>query len=121
VKDHAADYLETLGRMAELEGDAGLMTGKPRQWNRLVNRLQQVRKVLAETPEGRASIAANMADARVTVRLWAAGHALHWPESTAQARRVLSAISSDQAFGLNSMNAEMTLSEFDAGRLDPDW
>jgi len=37
------------------------------------------------------------------------------------ARDVLTAIASDAHRGLNRLNAEMTLKEFDAGRLNPDW
>lgn len=120
MEDPEATYVETIGKMADLAGDAGLEGGS-RHWNRLVDRLQEARKILAETPEGRGTVTALMTDRRVTVRLWAAGHALHWPESSAAARAVLEAISVERSHGLNRLSAEMTLSEFDAGRLNPDW
>lgn len=121
MKDPAAAYIETLAKMAQAGGDSGTMKVRPRGWNRLVDRLQEARKILAQTAEGRSAVATMMGDSRVTVRLWAASHALHWPESSAEARSVLEAIGAEQAYGLNRLNAEMTLSEFDAGRLNPDW
>lgn len=119
MKDARTEYVETLTTMAELSGDAGLGTPRPRSWNRLVNRLQTARRELVKSAEGQAFIADMLSDSRLTVRLWAAGHALHWGDP--RAREVLVAIASDPSAGLNSLNAEMTLKEFDAGRLDPDW
>jgi hypothetical protein len=121
VRDPATIYVETLGKMADLSGDAGLMERKSRNWNRLADRLQEARKILAATPEGRSTITSMMSDSRVTVRLWAAGHALHWPESSADARTVLRAISDERTYGLNRLTAQVTLSEFDAGHLNPNW
>lgn len=111
--------METLAKMAQMNGDAGLDTPRPREWNRLVDRLQAARRDLAKTEDGQAVIAALLTDPRVTVRLWAASHALHWDEP--RARDVLAAIASDSHAGLDRLNAEMTLKEFDAGRSSPDW
>ena len=119
VKDAGTVYVETLAKMAEMSGDAGLDNPHPRNWNRLVDRNQAARRDLVRSEDGRAVIAALLDDTRVTVRLWAAGHALHWGEP--KAREVLTAIASDAHAGLNRLNAEMTLKEFDAGRLNPDW
>ena len=119
MEDARVEYVETLAMMADLSGDPGLGSPRPRNWNRLVDRLQVARRELAETEEGRAFIAEMITDSRLTVRLWAASHALHWGE--AGARRVLETIAGDSGAGLNRLNAEMTLKEFDAGRLNPDW
>ena len=119
MKDAQAEYAETLAKMAEMSGDAGLGASRPRSWNRLVDRLQTARRELDKSQDGRAAIAALLTDPRVTVRLWSASHALHWGEP--MARDVLTAIASDAHRGLNRLNAEMTLKEFDAGRLNPDW
>lgn len=121
MKDPGATYIATLSKMAELEGNSGLMANGARTWNRLTKRLQEARKELARTDEGRALVVRLLHEDRVTNRLWAASHALHWPDSTSQARSVLEQIASDPANGLNSLNAEMTLSEFHKGRLNPDW
>ncbi|MEQ4209779.1 DUF2019 domain-containing protein [Actinopolymorpha sp. B17G11] len=119
MSDPAARYLATLGKMAEAEGDDGLGQNRPRQWNRLVERLQVARKELAATESGQELINGLLDDPRVTVRLWAASHALHW--NAHAARTVLEEIQADPALGLNGLNAEMTLREFDARRLNPDW
>ncbi|CAL8980330.1 hypothetical protein PROP_03124 [Propionicimonas sp. T2.31MG-18] len=119
MNDARTVYVETLAKMADMEGNAGLDSPRPRSWNRLVDRLQAARRDLSKSEEGQAVIAALLTDTRVTVRLWAASHALHWDEP--RARDVLTAIASDAHAGLNRLNAEMTLKEYDAGRLNPDW
>lgn len=82
-------------------------------------RLQVARRELAATEGGRAFVVGLLSDSRLTVRLWAPSHALHWGD--VGARNVLQTIAGDPDAGLNSLNAEMTLKEFDAGRLNPDW
>lgn len=120
VSDAAVTYVETLAGMAELEGDRGFLAARPRQWNRLVDRLQSARKDLASSAVGRAVISDLVTDSRATVRLWAAGHALFWDE--ARARAVLEEMSQNaRQYGLHATSARMTLREFDAGRLDPNW
>lgn len=119
VKDAAVAYVETLNQMAAATDEAGILSDRPGHWNRLVDRLEDARKGLAKSEDGRAVISALLNDPRATVRLWAAGHALQWRDP--EARAVLEAMSRDQRLGLNRLNAEMTLREFDAGRLKPDW
>lgn len=92
--------------MADLEGDQGLMKSGASSWNRHVKRLQEARKVLARSEEGRTLVANLVREDRVTVRLWAACHALHWPDSTVEARTVLEEIASDPRNGLNQLNAD---------------
>lgn len=121
VKDPTSVYVATLEKMADVEGDAGLMKSGARDWNRLVKRLQEARKAVAQSDDGRRFVAALMKDERVTVKLWSASHALHWPEFSEVARRELESIAAERRNGLNRLNAEMTLSEFDAGRLNPEW
>lgn len=119
VRNAQAVYFETLVKMADMEGPAGVGIDRPRGWNRLVTRLQEARKEITATEEGRLFISSLLDEPRPTVRGWAAGHALHWGD--ARARDVLEAMSVEPRLGLHRLNAEMTLREFDAGRLDPDW
>ena len=106
---------ETLGEMAELVGDRG-HTSNQRRWDRLVDQWLADRRVLAESAEGRATVAELLDDPRVTVRLWAAGAVLFWDPDAA--RPVLAAIRLEH--DLHSITAKHTLLEFEAGTLSPD-
>lgn len=107
-----------LGDMADLAGPRGV-TSNPRRWARLVGEWLDARRELAETTDGRASMALMMSDPRPTVRLWSAAAVLSWdPES---ARPVLTELrDSPMVYDLHSITAKHTLLEFDAGRLAPD-
>lgn len=110
--DHLiAEYRQALVAMngISLEEDRGA-----RNWNRLVHRVQRAQLELRETAEGRAAITALVDDPVPTVAHWAASHSLFWDE--AKARHHLEAERAAGGFG-----AEMTLQEFDAGRLRHDW
>jgi len=110
-------YRQTLGEMADLVGDQG-HTDSTRRWGRLVEQLDDERRVLEDSDEGRAAITELMEDPRPTVRLWSAAAALFWDEP--QARPALEKIrESPTRFGLHSITAKHTLLEFDAGRLTP--
>ena len=75
-------------------------------------------KVLAKSQEGRESISMLMNDADPYVRLWAASHSLMW--SPREARRTLERIRDTETFPV-SFTAEMTLDEFDKGKLSFDY
>jgi hypothetical protein len=73
--------------------------------------------VLRQTEEGRAVVSGFMDDPVPTVALWAATQALFWDESKARARLA----SFVEGKGVYAFEAEVTLREFDAGRLNTDW
>ena len=82
-------------------------------------RLHACYKVLRETEEGRKAIASLMADADPRVRGWAAAHCLQWfPKS---ARVVLEELRDEDVPWQVSFDAEMTLKEYDKGRLTFDY
>lgn len=91
--------------------------GRPRTWNRLVQRMQAVQLELRATPEGRDAITNLINDENPTVRSWSAVNALAW--APAQARAELKREAS--AGGVLGFDAEISLREFDAGRLDTSW
>ena len=93
--------------------------GKPRKWNRLVDRMQSVHLELrqsADVREGLTQLAIN--EENETVRAWSAINALAW--DSARVRPLIEATATD-AHGLERLNAEMALREFDAGRLNTGW
>ena len=93
--------------------------GKPRAWNRLVNRMQSVHLLLRETPEGRQGITElALHDSNQTVRSCSAANALAW--DAALVRPILEAEAADTK-SLAGFEAKMTLREFDAGRLNTAW
>ena len=114
----AADrYRQTLEAMADLVGEQG-HTDATRRWDRLVEQLDDERRVLEESEEGRSAIGALMSHPRPTVRLWSAAAALFWDEG--QARPALEEIREEPLrYGLHSITAKHTLLEYDAGRLTP--
>jgi hypothetical protein len=83
----------------------------------VVNRMQQAFLALRETAEGRAAISELIDDPVPTVSAWAATQALFWDEARARARLEAFVDSDD----LHAFEAEVTLREFDAGRLKTDW
>jgi hypothetical protein len=88
-----------------------------RRHNRHVDRMQRAYLALRQTAEGRAEISGLIHDAVPTVALWAATQALFWDEPRARAR--LAAFVDRQ--NVHAFEAEVTLREFDAGRLNTDW
>jgi hypothetical protein len=114
VPELIAAYRDALVAMdgIRLEPDTGA-----RRWNRHVHQVQRAQLELRKTHEGRAAITALIDDPVPTVAHWAASHALFWSEVEAQHRLE----TERRAGGIGSFEAEMTLREFDAGRLRPDW
>ncbi|PUA80505.1 hypothetical protein [Nocardioides currus] len=102
-----------------LEIDAIRLASDTGAWrhNRRVDRMQQAHLALRQTAEGRAVIAEFIDDPVPTVALWAATHALFWDEPRARARLASFVDDPDQ----HAFEAELTLREFDAGRLKTDW
>jgi hypothetical protein len=120
VTDKATDPIErsrrTLGEMSDLVGERGRTTNT-RRWDRLVGEWLSDRKVLEQSEEGRATIAALMADERPAVRLWSAAAVMFWDADAA--RPVLAEIRDQPIrYDMHSITAKHTLLEFDAGTLD---
>lgn len=120
VEDEVAallgQYQAVLADMHHSRIEAG---GKPKAWNRLVDKMQALHLRLADTADGRAAITQTaLHGSTATERLWAATHALAW--DAAVVRPVLeAAAAADQT--LDDLGAKYTLREFDAGRLDTGW
>ena len=109
------EYRRLLAQMQEHRVESG---GKPRTWNRLVDRLQTVQLRLRESPEGRRGITALAEDGESeTVRDWAAAHALFWDDE--RVRPLLESVAREDT--LRGLDAKTVLREFDAGRLTMEW
>jgi hypothetical protein len=105
--------------LVEMHAERVEVGGKSRKWNRLVDKMQRLHLQLRETPEGRAGITALALDgANETVRSWSATNALAWDAE--RVRPLIEARAAD-ARGLDRLNAETVLREFDAGRLNTAW
>ena len=81
--------------------------------NRGAKQLHACYKILRGSEEGRQALIGLMEDPEPSVRCWAAAECLQWNPDAA--RRVLVALRDSQ--GPFSFDAEMTLKEFDNGRL----
>ena len=114
VEDLTAQYRAILERMHTQSVENG---GKPRTWNCLVNRMQAVHLKLRTTQAGRDAITSLISDENATVRSWSAINALAWAEGVARAELEREA----REGGLLGFGAEITLREFDAGRLNTTW
>lgn len=114
IGELVARYRATLIEMHEHRVEAG---GKPRTWNRLVDRMQVVHLELRTTQSGRDAITALINDVNPTVRSWSAVNALAWAPAVARAELEREA----DADGLLGFGARVSLREFDAGRLDTAW
>jgi hypothetical protein len=89
----------------------------PKKANNCHAQMHASYKVLRQTDAGRESIIALMRDPEPSVRCRAAAHSLKWRPGVA--RRVLETLKDSQ--GPFSFDAEMTLEEFDKGRLTFDY
>jgi hypothetical protein len=69
----AARYREVLVEMDSHRIERG---GKPRSWNRLVNRMQALQLQLRATQAGRDAITSLISDENATVRSWSAVNAI---------------------------------------------
>lgn len=114
VAKWADAYLAALEAMdsISLAGDA-----RAGQWNRQVHRMQRAQLELRRTAEGRAAITAMIAHPTPTVAQWSAAHSLFWAEI--EGRAYLETLA--RSDGVGSLEAEMVLREFGAGRLKMDW
>lgn len=85
----------------------------PKRANKGAKQLHTCYKVLRESEEGRKALMGLMEDSEPGIRCWAASQCLQWKPDVA--RRVLESLRNSQ--GPFSFGAEMTLKEFDNGRL----
>jgi hypothetical protein len=72
---------------------------------------------LRESPKGRDDITALIGAECVTVRQWSETNALRWAQKEARAELAREV----EADGRVAFDAQITLREFDAGRLDTAW
>jgi hypothetical protein len=89
----------------------------PKKANKGAKQLHACYKLLREYEEGRKALSNLMGDQEPSVRCWAASHCLQW--SPVSARRTLEALQDSK--GRYSITAEMTLQEYDEGRLTFDY
>lgn len=80
--------------------------------------MQNLQLQLRESAEGRAAITALIEDEVPTVRQWSATNALAWDPVVARA-----ALEREVRLGrgMDGFDAEVTLAEYDAGRLNTAW
>jgi len=97
------------------EAAIGHGSPNPREANAWHDRLHAYYKVLRESEEGRQGIASLMDDQDPHVRGWAAAHSLQY--YTEQARIVLQTLCTEEVPWQVAFSAEMTLKEYDKGRL----
>jgi hypothetical protein len=114
LADLVGQFRTTLLEMDERRIERG---GQPRRRNQLVDRLQVLHLRLRSTPEGRLAITA-ISDENLTMRQWSSTFALFW--ETAVAREELERQAADPS-KLTGVEAEITLREFGAGRLNTVW
>ena len=85
----------------------------PKKANKGAKQLHACYKILRESKEGREALIGLMEDSDPSVRCWSAAECLQWNPDAA--RRVLEMLRDSQ--GPFSFDAEMTLKEYDNGRL----
>jgi hypothetical protein len=113
--------METVDELLKRYREAAIGHGSPNpvEANEWHDRLHACYKVLRQTEAGRQAIGSLMDDGDPGVRSWAAAHSLQWfPE---RARSVLEALCSSDAPWQVAFSAEMTLKEYDNGRLTFDY
>lgn len=114
VADLLQKYRDILLAMHECRVLAG---GDPRRWNRLVDKMQAFHLELRETSEGRDGITSLIGDECVTVRQWSATNGLAWAPREARAELTREV----EQGGPRAFEAQVTLREFDTGRLNTAW
>jgi hypothetical protein len=112
--DLLKNYRDILLAMHECRVQTG---GDPRRWNRLVDKMQAVHLELRKSPEGRDGITLLIGDECDTVRQWSATNALAWAPQEARAELAREV----EEGGPGAFEAQVTLREFDAGRLNTTW
>jgi hypothetical protein len=114
VSELLKEYRDALLSMHRSRIGAG---GDPHHWNRLVNKMQALHLQLRESPEGRDGITSMIRDECLTVRQWSATNALAWDPGVARTA-LLQEIETE---GPGAFEAQVTLREYDAGRLNTVW
>lgn len=114
VEDVLRNYRDTLLAMHECRAQS---QGDTRRWNVLVDRMQTAHLALRKSIEGRDGITALISHDCLTVRQWSATNALAW--APLEGRFELEREVNDG--GVGSLEAKVTLQEFDAGRLNTVW
>ena len=97
-----------------------LLSGDPKESNRQHDRLiNAIRQIRGQSDQGKSFLSGLLEHENDSVRLWAACHLLTIDEKKAveSIKKIATKASSWQL----RTDAEMTLSEWKAGRLDPDW
>jgi len=106
-------YRATLVEMDDIRRGSS----NPRDWNRLVDRMQWFQLALRESEGGRAAITHLIDDACPTVREWSTTNALAWdPEiSTAALHEQIA------GSGRSKFEAKLVLRDYESGRLNTAW
>lgn len=100
------------------EAASGTADHNPKNANRWHDKMHACYKVLRQSEAGRKLITSQLSHEDPYVRGWAAAHSLQWaPEA---ARGVLEALQGSSDWRL-VVDAEMTLREYDKGRLSFDY
>jgi hypothetical protein len=112
------DDLAELYRATLVEMNATTVeSSRPKDWNRLVDRMQWFQLALMATPEGRSAITRMIDDPCSTVREWSTTNALAWDTGVALAA-LHEQIDTD---GPRAFTAKVVLHEHEAGRLNTAW
>lgn len=113
----ASDVAASLAKYEALSIAWDEASGTPTKANRLFVRAHRIAVHLRESPAGREALRSLLGHESLAVRLCAAAECL--PFSPEPATSVLRELASTT--GLHAVSAEMTLKEFEAGRLNMDW
>jgi len=89
----------------------------PKKANKGAKQVHACYELLRESQEGREALIALMGDQEPSVRCWAAAHCLQWKADSA--REILESLRESR--GHYSITAEVTLEEYDKGRLTFDY
>ena len=92
-------------------------SAEPKDWNRLVDRMQWFQLALKATPEGRNAITGMIDDPCSTVREWSTTNALAWDPAVA----LVALDEQINTAGPRSFAAKVVLHEHQAGRLNTAW
>lgn len=108
---------QLLGQFRDAADRAGDLAD-PKEQNKAARKVQVCYKRLCTSEKGRTGIIGLMSDPSPHIRLCAAARSLQWVPD--KARVVLEALRGENVFPY-SFDAEMTLEEFDNGRLSFDY
>jgi hypothetical protein len=114
LQELAGHCLASLREWSRLQDE----TGRRATWkaNRLADDVRQQLRTLAASEEGRRAIESFLDDEEPGAQAWAAAQVLFWDEP--KARAALERLEAGDRFPFN-FNAQMTLKQFDEGRLRP--